>query len=74
MTPSFATYVFRLYTALTTSKYISILVNSYMRLFLIVATQFNDAMFAVYCSSLWGGGGGAGSVEGRVGYKSSWKS
>ena len=40
----------------------------------MVATQFNDATFAMYFSSLWGGGGGAGSVEGRVGYKSSWKS
>ena len=34
----------------------------------MVATQFNNAKFAMYCSSLWGGGGGAGSVEGRVGY------
>ena len=40
----------------------------------MVATQFNDATFAMYFSSLWGGGGGAGSVEGRVGYKSSLKS
>ena len=29
----------------------------------MVATQFNNAKFAMYCSSLWGGGGGAGSVK-----------